>query len=160
MGRWKWSRPMNSSMRCTKNSAVENEESLGSRLAQAAERVEDSFLLPVIQGYQKGDRDTYHNELHSYLGTELEDLGDPELEKHYQQYFSDRQQVVALSKRSRSTLTDLDSQADQLVPEIDRLEANLQQEEAILKTMADDLDYSANRLASLEIGSLELETSN
>lgn len=121
-------------------------EELAPRLVKAAEQVDDSFLLPIIEGYQKGNRRIYHNELHSYLGTELEDLGDPKLEQHYQKYFSDRQQVVALSKQSRSTLTKLDSQADQLVSEIDQLEINLQQEETTLKTMSDDLDYQARRL--------------
>jgi phage shock protein A len=132
-------------------------EDLEPRLAKAAKQVKDSFLLPVIESYREGDVDIYHNELHSYLGTELDDLGDPELEKHYQKYFSDRLQVVELSKRSRSTLTDLDSQAGELVPEIDRLETQLQQEESTLKTMADDLDYRANRLNELKSSLLSLQ---
>ncbi len=119
---------------------------LGLRLESAAAGIKDSFLAPVIEEYKKGDRDIYRNELHSYLGTELEELGDPELERYYQRYFSNRQAVIAFSKQSRRTLVALESQANELMPEIDRLEAILKQEERALKLASDDLDYWAQTL--------------
>ncbi|MEM9136588.1 MAG: hypothetical protein AAGB01_04470 [Cyanobacteria bacterium P01_F01_bin.42] len=132
-------------------------KALAPKLEQAAERVDDSFLSPVIEAYQQGDRQTYRNELHSYLGTELANLGDPSLEAYYQKYFSDRQAIIAFSKRSRQELRKIEAQAEKLADEIDGLEARLKSEESSLQSLANDLDYRAQNLEQMRLELLSLQ---
>jgi hypothetical protein len=121
-------------------------EALAPRLKAAAKRVTDPRLASVLDAYAKGDQALYVNELHSHLGTELADLGDPELERHYQQYFRDRQQVIALALQSQRTLAQLDAKANQLKPEIDALEASLKQEASEIKQVSRELQASSQTL--------------
>ena len=133
-----------------RNLSIEERKELAPKLQKAAESVTDSFLLPVIQEYEKGPTEIYFNELHSYLGTELKSLSNPELEAYYQKYFVDRQKVVALSTQSRRVLIQLESQADSLSTEIDRLETILQQEEQALKSLSNQLDQTSQYLEILK----------
>ncbi|ABW26250.1 hypothetical protein [Acaryochloris marina] len=120
---------------------LSNEErsQLASKLKRAAKRVKDEHLLAVLKEYESGDQDLYVNELHSHLGTSLGDLGDPELEEYYRQYFRDRKQVVAFSDRSRRVLAKIESQVDQLEPELNSLEINLKAEKDYIQRAEDDL---------------------
>jgi prefoldin subunit 5 len=133
------------------------------KLRQAAKRVTDPNLLSVLKAYEPGDSNIYVNELHSHLGTSLEDLGDPELEQHYQHYFSDRQQVVALAQRSRRELNQLEAQADELKPEIDNLESDLKSQQARIQNTASELEQSIKTIdrmkSDLLAFKLEAETS-
>ena len=119
------------------------------KLKQAAKRVEDPNLQSILEAYEAGDPDIYVNELHSHLGTSLEDFGDPDLETYYQQYFHDRQQVVALAKRSRQELTQLDAQADQLKPQIDDLERRLKSWQADLRSSDHDLQSRLRQIKQM-----------
>lgn len=135
--------------------SFEERRTIAPKLQKAADSVTDSFLVPIIKEYEKGLTEIYFNELHSYLGTELKSFADPELEAYYRRYFEDRQKVVALAKQSRSVLTQIESQADQLGAEIDQLENNLQQEEQQLKALALSLDQQARQLESLKVSLLQ-----
>jgi DNA repair exonuclease SbcCD ATPase subunit len=123
-------------------------ERLGEKLKRAARRVQDPRLLKVLKEYETNQPNIFVNELHSHLGTELQDLGDPELEEHYEQYFENRQQVVALARQSQSSLAKLDAIAKTLKPEIDRLEKDLKTQAQTIKQI--DLDLKAG-LESLEL---------
>ena len=123
---------------------------LATKLKRAAKRVKDEHLLAVLQEYESGDQDLYVNELHSHLGTSLADLGDPELEEHYQQYFSDRKQVVAFAKRSRRVLGKIESQVDQLEPELNSLEVSLKTEKDYIQRAEDDLKVSYQDLERMK----------
>jgi chromosome segregation ATPase len=123
---------------------------LDDRLSRAAKRVKDQRLLSVLQEYRAQDIGLYRNELHSHLGTELADLGDPQLEQYYQRYFHDRQRIVAFANRSSSTLRKLDKTAANLKPEIDQLEAELQQLEQILQAAEARLKNSHQNLNVLQ----------
>jgi hypothetical protein len=123
---------------------------LAPRLQRAAQRVTDQRLQKILRQYEKGDNEAlYWNELHSHLGTELEDLGDPELEAHYQQYFHDRAQVVAFAQRSGSNFKHLDIQAADLKPRIDAQEAHLKQLKQQLDEAETNLKQSAGTLDRL-----------
>ncbi len=123
---------------------------LDSKLKQAAKRVKDPGLRSVLKTYEQGNPDLYLNELHSYLGTELEDLGNPDLEKHYQRYFRDRQTVIAFAKSSRRELTQLEAQAAQLKAEIDSIEITLKSEEQNIQSFANDLELRVNTLNTMK----------
>jgi uncharacterized coiled-coil DUF342 family protein len=133
-------------------------DALTPRLKQATRRVTDRHLVKILKKYEEaGDSERFINELHSHLGTELEDLGDAELEQHYRRYFADRQQVVALAKNSQSALRKLDEQGDRLNAEIDALEANLKSGKLDLKTMRQSLDDRRQNLDTLHANLLQFQ---
>ncbi|MFM2429682.1 MAG: hypothetical protein RLZZ511_895 [Cyanobacteriota bacterium] len=125
-------------------------QDLAPRLTRASNRVKDQRLKSVLNDYKAKDTKLYHNELHSHLGTELADFGDPELETYYQRYFTDRRQVTALAKRSSAVLTQLDQQADQLKPQIEQLEAELTDLEQRIKQAETELAASHRELDQLD----------
>lgn len=113
------------------------------RLKQAALRVKNGRLSSVLKQYEQMDSAVFVNELHSHLGTELDDLGDAELEKYYQRYFRDRQQVVALSEQSQESVTQLDEKAKPLKSEIEALEASLMEAKQAIEE--NDLDLESKQ---------------
>ena len=66
---------------------------------------------------EPGERD---NELHSIIGTEVENI-DPELEVHYKAYFTARESVVSLHKKYAQVFKDLSSKSDELTNELNTL---------------------------------------
>lgn len=123
---------------------------LAPRLKAARQWVTEPRLLALIEQYEDGDPEVYLNELHSYLGVELADLRDPELEKHYQKYFVDRARVVALAQKSQSKLNEIEERAGQLKPEIEDLEASLKAEANRIRELSDDLKSRAQILEQME----------
>ncbi|MCM1983205.1 hypothetical protein [Lyngbya confervoides] len=142
------------------NLSLFERDRLAPKLKQAARRVQDPLLAGILADYAKGDPAIYLNELHSHLGSELGNLDNPDLERHYQQYFRDRQRVVAFARQSSQTLSQLDTEADLLVQEIDRLEADLKATKADLQRSAEALDASQDRLNTLkaDLNRLKSET--
>jgi hypothetical protein len=125
-------------------------DELTPHLEKAIKYVKDQRLLKVLQDYQKTDTAVYVNELHSYLGTELDNLADPFLEKHYRQYFSDRSQVIVFADRSGAPMRKLDQRADGLKPEIETLEADLKREKQALNNLKAKLNDSDRILTALK----------
>jgi predicted nucleic acid-binding Zn-ribbon protein len=125
-------------------------QDLSQRLTKATSRIQDPRLKIVLDGYAAKDRELYYNELHSHLGTELANFGDAKLEQHYQRYFQNRQQVVALAQRSGAVLKELDDEADRLKPKITQLEAELKQLEPQIKESEANLKASKQDLEALE----------
>lgn len=124
---------------------------LSPKLKKAAQRVTEKDLLAVLKAYEVGDTDIYVNELHSHLGTRLSDLGDPKLEQHYRKYFRNRQQVVQFAKRSRRFLAEIETQIQQLEPEINALEANLKIEKDVIQQTDNNLKASAQNLDQMKL---------
>ncbi len=91
------------------------------------------------------------NELHSIIGTEVASIS-PELEAHYSHYFTNRQQVVALSQKYKSAFTNLTNQASQLATELDtlasRISAQSAQYNADVKTLNADIAAFNQQAAS------------
>lgn len=123
---------------------------LAPKLKQAAQRVVETNLKAVLQEYAEGDPDIYVNELHSHLGTSLGDLGNPELEEYYRQYFRDRQQVVAFAQQSRRVLSQIETQVQALEPELNALEGDLKTEKNAIERTEDDLKASIQNLERME----------
>ncbi|NJN30563.1 MAG: hypothetical protein HC824_09125 [Synechococcales cyanobacterium RM1_1_8] len=132
----------------------QQQEALFQQLKIAKLRVTDEKLLQVLDEYKGQEEKRYRHELHSHLGTELKDLGNPELEAHYQQYFSDRQRVIAFAEQSVRVFNDFEQRAEALAAEIEQFEqqltasqAELEAEEARLSRVSADLEQ---RKAALE----------
>ncbi|PIQ71011.1 hypothetical protein COV88_00795 [Candidatus Saccharibacteria bacterium CG11_big_fil_rev_8_21_14_0_20_41_19] len=66
---------------------------------------------------EPGERD---NELHSVIGTEIANIN-PDLEKYYDNYFSDRQKVVALNTKYSSVFINLKAHANVLLAQLNSL---------------------------------------
>lgn len=77
-------------------------------------------LRERIAYYERHEPGELANELHSILATEVASLT-PALEEYYQQYFEDRQKVVALHEQYDRLFQDLKNQANQLYEELDAL---------------------------------------
>lgn len=78
-------------------------------------------LIAYYSRTEPGERD---NELHSVIGTEIANI-DPALETHYGQYFSNRQNVVALYAKYNSVFQDLKDKADALAVQLSALAASI-----------------------------------
>ncbi len=65
------------------------------------------------------------NELHSIIGTEVHEL-QPELEKYYATYFTDRSIVTALHTTSNAVFVDLQNEADALVAQLESLRTGIE----------------------------------
>jgi hypothetical protein len=123
---------------------------LAPKLKKAVQQVKDPHLSSVLKAYEAGAPETYLNELHAHLGTELSNLSDPDLEQHYQQYFQDRQQVLAFAQRSRSVLAQLEAKAEQLKPEIDALEVSLNEQKNVIQQVNNELEVRQQRLQQMK----------
>ena len=133
------------------------QQDLGDRLEEAALRVKDTRLAGVLKRYKETDRELYRNELHSHLGTELGDLGDEVLEKHYRRYFTDRNQVILLAKKSQTSFRQLDNKAQTLKTELDRLEADLKADKQSIKNADQALLATQQSIDSLKSSLMTLK---
>jgi hypothetical protein len=102
---------------------------------KASQKLKDKIL-----SYKTSEPDQLQNEMHSIFGTEARGLP-AELEDYYKQYFSDRQQVLALHEKYQaefdkrieqikaydSRLTELKAQIDVNKKELDSREKELRQ---------------------------------
>jgi len=70
---------------------------------------------------EPGERD---NELHSVIGTEIANIN-PDLEKYYDNYFSDRQKVVALNTKYSSVFINLKNHANVLLAQLNALSKSI-----------------------------------
>lgn len=137
--------------------STEERSRLEPKLKAAKQWVKEPRLLALLQQYEAGDPEIYLNELHSYLGVELADLRDPELEKHYQNYFVDRQQVVKLAQQSQGTLNQIEAQSKQLKQEIETLEANLKDESTLIGQISSELDATQQTIEQMQSDLMNLK---
>lgn len=108
----------------------------------------DSRIVEAMNVYRSLDQDGLNNEMHSILGTEVENLPD-ELEKYYAQYFSDRSAVVALANSYRSQFTDRENAVKALEARLKTLIETIDTNRTKLDVMRRDLDQSSRELNSL-----------
>jgi hypothetical protein len=67
-------------------------------------QVSDKRIKDTIAAYEISEPNDIPNEMHSIFATEIQVLT-PELERHYRQYFTDRQTVVRLANNYQSEFT-------------------------------------------------------
>ncbi|TBN56330.1 hypothetical protein EYE40_02360 [Glaciihabitans arcticus] len=88
--------------------------------AEAEKREDDEAFTARMELYERVEPGARLNELHSIVGTELEDIS-PALEKHYAEYFTDRSIVVDLHVTSEAVLKDIEERTTALVEQLDTL---------------------------------------
>ena len=94
---------------------------------------------PTVKLMATYPADQHADEWHSRLGTEYADLG-PGLEKHYAEYFGDRGAVLALAQGSRAQLDAAESSINQLVSQLDALDAEIASRSAAFEADRDRLN--------------------
>jgi len=82
-------------------------------------------LAARMSYYERTEPGQLDNELHSILGTEIENIN-PELETYYAQFFKDRKKVVALHEKYNALFTDLKVRSDTLYAELTELGASIE----------------------------------
>lgn len=80
----------------------------------------DAEYSERIAFYARTEPGQRANELHSLIATEIRDIS-AELSKHYEQFFNDREKVVALHEAYRSVFEKLDTEAKALYAELQEL---------------------------------------
>jgi predicted nucleic acid-binding Zn-ribbon protein len=124
---------------------------LDQRLQDAFARVQNPRIIKLVNSYREqsnGDRILLH-ELHSILGTEVRDLGDPELEAHYAKYFDDRLTLVAFSEKYETTFNKLHAEADRLKKALSTTEAELNEISGIVKASDGEISVESEEMGRL-----------
>jgi hypothetical protein len=98
---------------------------VGALLSAAYEKNTDLDLKERMAYYQRNEPDALTNELHSILGTEVENLG-PELESYYSQYFKDRQIILTLHQKYNDVYKGLYKRADSLYASMQTLSKSIE----------------------------------
>jgi hypothetical protein len=113
--------------------------------AEAFQRMNNPRINSLIENYRKADPSVVPNELHSILGTEVENLG-PELEQYYSKYFIDRKIVVSKSQSYEKVLSDINSQVDKYKADLTLRKAEIENSEAALLSLEASINTLKKRL--------------
>lgn len=123
-------------------------EYINGLLAVEYDRITDERLLEIIRQYQERDPTILNNELHSIIGTEVEDISF-ELEQHYAQYFEDRKLVVATSQEYESVFTKLEERIESLENQLNAISSEIDSRELDLNSQRAQIDAARANLDSL-----------
>ncbi len=113
---------------------------------KAFEDIDDKRVKDTIEQYRKNDPGVVPNELHSILGTEVEDLPE-ELEKYYSQYFKDRSKVVDYLKQYEQAFIDIRSQVENYDKTLANLKKTIDYNQSAINSQNQQID---NRKADLD----------
>ena len=104
--------------------SVSERQRLGGLLENVYEQVRTPRLDERMAYYERQQPGQRANELHSILGTEVAELGD-ELERHYAQFFNNRQLVVELHDGYEAVFLEIESRATALADELESVAQQL-----------------------------------
>lgn len=99
-------------------------EALDASLMAAYQKVKTPELEERMEYYEKTEPGEEMNELHSILGTEYADLSNV-LEEHYDDYFTDRDRIVAYYEAYNAVFTSATKQLKSLESQINTLVASI-----------------------------------
>ena len=98
---------------------------IDSLVEQETKNLTDQKLQERLALYDKTELGERNNELHSIIATEINQIS-PDLEKHYAQYFKDRQAVVKLSESYARVFREIENEQNRLVTEITELAGRIE----------------------------------
>ena len=107
----------------------------------------DDAFKQRMSVYESLSRSAFANELHSVFGTEVRDLS-PELESHYDKWFTDRSVVVDWYDGYHAVFTELKAEAERLGADLEALRVDIEQrtgnyDVAVRQFNADAADFKA-----------------
>jgi hypothetical protein len=119
--------------------SIVEQTQLGKQLQAVLSKLDNPRIIKLVQTYSDQDPKSVNNELHSILGTEVQNLS-PELEAHYRQYFTDRSTLVALSERYEGVFTALRDKARSITQQLETRKSALAQLTAQVKQEAETVE--------------------
>jgi hypothetical protein len=116
-------------------------------------------LKKLIKIYRDRTPSHVNSELHSFLGTEVTDLG-PKLEQHYGKYFADRAKLVAMAQRKEQLFTGIENKAGGIEQQLQTLKNQIDGRGKTLQQMsaAGILTEDQKRLYNAHVEALQQET--
>lgn len=109
--------------------------------------VTDERIKATVESYRKSGADV-NNELHSILGTEVENLP-PALETYYSKYFTDRKKVVGYSKQYEQAFVDLKSEVERDDKQLSSLKNQIESNQSQLDSDGASIDSERRRMDGL-----------
>lgn len=125
--------------------SIFEQSQINKQLQQALSQLQNPRILKLVATYNRQDPKSVDNELHSILGTEVNNLS-PELEEHYRAYFTNRSTVVALSERYEGVFTALRAKAKTLNQQLITRKSALEQLSAQVKQEAQTIESERSTL--------------
>jgi hypothetical protein len=116
-----------------------DKQSINSAVEAQLASVSNPRIKDLIELYDKTEPGERANELHSILGTEVNDLS-PELESYYSRFFKDRKALVALSEKYEAVFAQINTQQNALVEELNSLAADITARSAIYNSDTNKLN--------------------
>lgn len=130
--------------------SVDEKNNVSDLLQLEVESMNDKVFSERMRYYERNEPGQLYNELHSIIGTEIETISG-ELEKYYEQYFTDRQLIVNYHQQYSKVFNDLISQADQMSNQLQTLSDEInndriqyEQELALLSAEIDSFNSRAD----------------
>jgi hypothetical protein len=104
----------------------DDEKTSINRLLQAEyEKIkDDSEISSLVEYYDRTEPGQRYNELHSVIGTKVADIG-PELDAHYNKYFSDRSRTLELNEKYSAVFEKVQKQAEAVAEELNQLSSKI-----------------------------------
>jgi uncharacterized coiled-coil DUF342 family protein len=117
-------------------------------LQEVFKGISNERVKKTIEAYRERDPNVVNNELHSILATEIRQLT-PTLERHYAQYFKDRQAIVAFSERYEGKFSALEDRAKEIKERLERMKIDIGRKKAELEQSSQELNTARSRLESI-----------
>ncbi len=108
---------------------------LDRELLRVFDNLNNPRLKRLIQVYRDRNPSHVNSELHSFLGTEVADLG-PKLEQHYGKYFDDRPKLVAMAQQKDQLFAGIENKAGGIDQQLKVLKNQIDNREKTLRDMA------------------------
>jgi hypothetical protein len=103
-------------------------------LLQVFDNLNNPRLKKLIQIYRDRNPSHVSSELHSFLGTEVVNLG-PKLEQHYNKYFVDRAKLVAMAQQKNELFAGIESKTGGIDQQLKTLKTQMDGREKTLREM-------------------------
>ncbi len=104
-------------------------------LLRAFDNLNNPRLKKLIQIYRDRNPSHVSSELHSFLGTEVANLG-LKLEQHYGKYFVDRAKLVAMAQQKDQLFAGIEDRAGSIDQQLKTLKAQIDGRERTLQEMS------------------------
>jgi hypothetical protein len=128
-------------------------------LLRVFDNLNNPRLKRLIQVYRDRNPSHVSSELHSFLGTEVANLG-PKLEQHYGKYFVDRVKLVAMAQQKDQLFAGIENKAGGIDQQLKTLKTQIDNREQTLRemTMAGLVTEDQKRLYNAHVQALHEET--
>lgn len=117
------------------------------QINEAYAGVNDERIKSTVESYRKAGADVT-NELHSILGTEVENLP-AGLETYYAKYFSNRKKIVGYSKQYEQAFVDLKSEVERDDKQLSSLKNQIESNQSRLDADGVSIDSERKRMDGL-----------